>query len=180
MKNFLTKLRVPVGWVYFILIGIVGNVKNINYFIGGLILIFVGEFIRTLSSGVIKKNETICSQGCYGIIRHPLYFGSCLIGLGFALLVNNPIVWIYLGVFFILTYVAAIKSEEEYLLNKFGNAYIKYQKKVPCFFPLLNDILGNYKHNFSFHQFKKNKEYKNWIIIVVVLSILAFKIYLYR
>lgn len=180
MRKFFTKIRVPVGWIYFILIAITGNIKNFNYLISGLILIFAGEFIRTVSAGFIKKNEIVCSKGIYGTIRHPLYFGSCLIGLGFALIVNNPVIWAYFLIFFTTTYISAIKSEEEYLLNKFGETYKKYQKKVPCFFPLSGNILIDSIHKFSFAQFKKNHEYKNWIIILGVFIVLFLRILVLR
>ncbi|MCL5408694.1 MAG: isoprenylcysteine carboxylmethyltransferase family protein [Candidatus Omnitrophica bacterium] len=175
MKRFFTKIRVPAGWIYFILLVVTGNIKNPGYLIWGLILIFTGEFIRTISAGVIKKNQIISSEGIYGIVRHPLYFGSCLMGLGFAVFVNNPVVWIYFLVFFTATYISAIKSEEEYLLNKFGEAYRKYQKDVPCFFPVSNIFSGNYRRSFSFSRFKENHEYKNWFIILIVLIILFLK-----
>ena len=176
MIKILTKIRVPAGWIYFILVAAVGNIKvgNIKN-VWALFFIFLGEFIRTLSAGIIKKNQSLSSTGIYGIIRHPLYLGSFLIGMGFAVLVNSIFIWLYFLIFFISTYIVSINSEEQYLSGEFGNTFMEYKRTVPCFIPLSVKALKKSTCAFSYRQFKENHEYKNYFIICFVLVVLFLK-----
>jgi len=66
----------------------------------------------------------------YSILRHPTYFAGILLGLG-ALAFRMSI---YAAVFFVLIYFtfrAQISVEEKELVERFGEGYSEYMKKVP-------------------------------------------------
>jgi hypothetical protein len=46
-------------------------------------------------------------------------------------------------VFFSFIYQRIILSEEDYLINKFGETYVQWAEKIPVFFPKFNSIKRN-------------------------------------
>ncbi|MCM8829025.1 MAG: hypothetical protein NC902_07065 [Candidatus Omnitrophica bacterium] len=101
----------PAGWIFFILVALIGEIQ----IFWPLIFVIAGESARTIAAGTIKKNETLASTGIYRIVRHPLYFGSFNISLGFCLMCNTIPLWMYMLIFFPLCYGSAIKLEERFL-----------------------------------------------------------------
>ena len=76
--------------------------------------------------------------GPYHYVRHPQYFGYCIIFAGFFLLLLNPVA---LAPFLSIPgEVRMANLEEEYLTKKFGDSYVNYQKTTGKFFPKLSRI----------------------------------------
>src|SRR5688572_27344661 len=50
----------------------------------GLVIAVVGECVRLWAAGHIEKGREITRSGPYRFVRHPLYLGSTLIGVGFS------------------------------------------------------------------------------------------------
>ena len=50
----------------------------------GVILIIMGQAARFWGAGYLEKNVKLARGGPYRLVRHPLYFGSFLMGLGLA------------------------------------------------------------------------------------------------
>jgi protein-S-isoprenylcysteine O-methyltransferase Ste14 len=78
---------------------------------------------------------TLNTTGMYSIVRHPLYAGNFLIGLGISMF---PRLW-WLSVIFILAfwlyYERIMFAEEEFLRRKFGQSYIAWSARTPAFCP---------------------------------------------
>ena len=95
--------------------------------IGGAIAA-VGEALRVWAAGHLNKSREVTSSGPYRWMAHPLYVGSSIMGVGLAVasgsLVVAALVAVYLGV----TITAAIRSEEAFLLGKFGAEYSRYRR----------------------------------------------------
>jgi len=163
--------RTTFGWLLFILVAIFSK-GTLKHILIGFVFIFIGETIRTLASGIIKKNEILAVEGVYKLCRHPLYFGSFLISLGLSITAKNIFIWIYFIVFFPLLYIPTILKEEKFLKEKFKDEYEKYQNLTPIFFPKFKKV--DLK-NFSWGKFKENKEYINWIVLVLLGIILLIK-----
>lgn len=66
----------------------------------------------------------------FGIIRHPLYLGFALWGIGQILAIQSTISMI-LGIIAIFCTWMASKKEDEFNIMKFGDDYREYMKKVP-------------------------------------------------
>ena len=50
----------------------------------GAVSIIPGLVIRALASGHVRKNEALATSGPYAYTRNPLYLGSLLLAIGFA------------------------------------------------------------------------------------------------
>ena len=74
------------------------------------------------------------TDGPYGVVRHPRYFGV-LVGIsGFALICSY--LWLYLLVVASLPVGwFMIELEERELKERFGSEYDAYCRRVPRFFP---------------------------------------------
>ena len=81
----------------------------------GAILILPGLVVRARASGHVRKNEALARSGPYAHTRNPLYLGSLLIGVGFAVAARSGSVGIVLVVLFFAIYVPVIRSEEAFL-----------------------------------------------------------------
>jgi|JI6StandDraft_1071083.scaffolds.fasta_scaffold11669_3 protein-S-isoprenylcysteine O-methyltransferase Ste14 len=75
------------------------------------------------------------TSGIYSVVRHPLYLGNFLIGLGPMLL---PLIWwlpfIY-ALSFALYYERIMIAEEEFLKRKFGPQFDGWAVRTPAFIP---------------------------------------------
>ncbi|MGD9906453.1 MAG: isoprenylcysteine carboxylmethyltransferase family protein [Vicinamibacterales bacterium] len=89
-------------------------------------LIAAGVALRLWAAGHVEKSREVTSSGPYRYTRHPLYVGSTLLGVGFALAANHR--WLGLAVvaYLLATLGAAIRAEEAHLRDKFGDAYDAY------------------------------------------------------
>lgn len=77
-------------------------------------------------------HPTLCTSGCYAVVRHPLY----LLGLIFFL--GNPVMttrWLTLTILGTVYLLVGALLEERRLLRQFGEAYARYQQQVPFLVP---------------------------------------------
>jgi protein-S-isoprenylcysteine O-methyltransferase Ste14 len=64
------------------------------------------------------------------VVRHPLYLGFALWGIGQILAIQS-IISVVLGAIAIFCSWMASKKEDEFNLKKFGDSYREYMLKVP-------------------------------------------------
>lgn len=171
LMKFFSNFRVSAGWIFFLLVAFIGEIHS--YW--PLLFVILGETMRTIASGTIIKNEKLSTFGLYGIIRHPLYLGSMFISLGFCMMCNNPILWIYWVILFPICYYSAITIEEMSLSKKFGKEFLDYKNRVPSFFPIKFRSPVMMKDTFSWTLVKKNKEYYNWMILITIFLLILLK-----
>jgi uncharacterized membrane protein len=75
--------------------------------------------------------------GLYGYLRHPLYVGSFLLGLGLSLIVGDWVVILAFLALFVMSHGTVLKIEEQELSFSYGEAYDRYCAAVPPFIPRL-------------------------------------------
>ena len=82
----------------------------------------------------IVEDQKLVTIGVYAYIRHPLYLGEICRNIGVPLFFNSPtgLLIILLGNLFLL---ARIKTEEEMLVQEFGDEYIEYRKRTKKIIP---------------------------------------------
>jgi protein-S-isoprenylcysteine O-methyltransferase Ste14 len=144
----------------------------------GLIGIVPGLLVRALASGHVRKNEALATSGPYAHTRNPLYLGSLLIGLGFAVAARSWWVGVTLLILFLAVYVPVIRDEEEFLRQKFPE-FDDYSQRVPRMFPRLIPYLGSEKESsagFSLELYLKHREYNALMGVVGMMAGLAVKI----
>ena len=87
-----------------------------------------GELLRIWAAGHIEKGREVTSSGPYRFVRHPLYLGSILLGVGFAVASRSlPVAVLTLG-YLGVTLAAAVRTEEATLDARFAGAYSAYRE----------------------------------------------------
>src|SRR5262245_50821217 len=137
----------------------------------GLPIALCGAFLRALAAGVIRKDATLTTTGPYAWTRNPLYLGSFLLGVGFAIMGGS---WIAAGLIVLpsfLIYPHVIRKEEAHLARLFPETFPGYCANVPRFFPRFRSTAGS----FSMKQYLANREYQTALGFVAVLAVLVLK-----
>lgn len=149
----------------------------------GAILVALGESIRVWASGYLEREVRLARSGPYALIRHPLYLGSLFIGIGLAVVVEHPMLW--LGSFLLL-YVAfywpAIHVEELRLQSLFGAEYQEYRAEVPGLVPRLSSPPywpdDGPRRSFSWARVRDNRELRTVAAMAALLGVQAVKLLL--
>jgi protein-S-isoprenylcysteine O-methyltransferase Ste14 len=145
----------------------------------GAILVAPGLLIRGLSSGHVRKNEALATSGPYAYTRNPLYLGSLLIGIGFAIAARSWWVGAILVVMFFAVYLPVIRGEEKFLRQKFSD-FDDYARHVPRMFPRTapyraSDTGGG----FSFELYRKHREGNALLGAAAIVAVLIMKMELW-
>lgn len=123
--KLLTRYRVFLAFVFAAVALYLATPTPRTLLAGGALAI-VGELIRIWAAGHLEKSKEVTRSGPYQLTRHPLYLGSSLIGIGFAIAANHIGVGVIVVSYLLLTLTAAMRSEEAHLREKFGDAYDAY------------------------------------------------------
>lgn len=95
----------------------------------------IGAGLRLWASGTLEKNVRVARRGPYRLVRHPLYLGSTVLWLGLLLAGGNPWFAAPAAVAFAAYHVHAIRREERFLLERFGDEYAALRRDVPALVP---------------------------------------------
>lgn len=111
----------------------------------GLLIIVAGLVLRgwviglqyIKRGGVNKKvyAEGLVTGGVFSCSRNPLYVGNLLLLIGLAVIFNDPIVYAVAIPVALLAYQAIVAAEENFLADKFGQAYRDYCASVNRWLP---------------------------------------------
>ena len=61
-------------------------------------------------------------------VRHPLYLGSVVLGLGFIVAARSAVSGVVVALYLAVTLIASIRTEEAGLERKFGGEYAAYRE----------------------------------------------------
>src|SRR4051812_30070411 len=123
------RLRVPLGFVVAAAVFYLATPTVFSFGLGTPIAI-IGAIFRALAAGVIKKDSQLATSGVYGWTRNPLYFGSFMLALGFAVMSWTPTAATLLLIPFIAIYSRIILKEEAHLERLFPEQFSTYRTKV--------------------------------------------------
>jgi protein-S-isoprenylcysteine O-methyltransferase Ste14 len=137
-----------------------------------------GVWIRAVSSGHVKKNEELATNGPYAYTRNPLYFGSIVIASGLSLAALRWEIALALLVLFAAIYVPVIQGEEQFLRAHFAG-YADYCSRVPRLLPRLRAGEAG-RSRFSRELYWKHREYNALLGTLAVIAILALRIWMAR
>lgn len=168
------RIRVPLGFVAAALFLWLARPTWMSIAIGSLIML-PGLWLRALAAGHVRKNAELTISGPYAYTRNPLYLGSILIALGFAVAAYHPWGGVLLLAFFFAIYLPVIRSEEEFLRSAFPG-FDDYARKVPRLLPRLTPATDE-PGAFSRERYLKHGEYNALIgagclVLVLVLKLL--------
>ncbi|MGA3348383.1 MAG: isoprenylcysteine carboxylmethyltransferase family protein [Candidatus Sulfotelmatobacter sp.] len=146
----------------------------------GLIGIVPGLMLRALASGHVRKNESLATSGPYAYTRNPLYLGSLLIGVGFALAARSWWVGGALVIMFFAIYLPVIRGEEVFLRQKFPE-FEEYARRVPKMLPRITlPASDRVPSGFSWNLYLKHREYNALLGALAMMAGLAARMTLHR
>jgi protein-S-isoprenylcysteine O-methyltransferase Ste14 len=96
--------------------------------LAGMSVAAVGELIRVWASGHIDNGREITRSGPYRHMRHPLYAGSAIMGVGFMIAARSLPAAIIVSLYLIVALVATARAEEAALDERFGGQYAAYRE----------------------------------------------------
>lgn len=81
------------------------------------------------------KNKLVLDMGPYSMVRHPLYVSSFIGSIGFGLASENFVALTIIVLATLVAYFPVVRDEEDKLIEKFGDAYEEYKRRVPQLIP---------------------------------------------
>jgi protein-S-isoprenylcysteine O-methyltransferase Ste14 len=178
------RIRVPLGFVFAVLYFWLAR-PSWRFLALGAILILPGLFIRALASGHVRKNEALATSGPYAYTRNPLYLGSLLMGVGFAVAARSWWVGVILVAMFFAIYLPVIRDEEVFLRQKFPE-FEEYARLVPRMlpriFPKIKTRSGHEESSdgLSFDLYLQHREYHALLGALAMIAALIAKMMLLR
>ncbi len=163
----IARWRVPLGFVLGALVLWLARPTGASLLFGASVAA-VGESIRIWAAGHLEKSREVTRSGPYRFVRHPLYLGTSLMGLGVAIAGGSVVVALIVLVYIGTTIPAAIRAEEAHLRDKFGGEYDSY---VQCGSTPMT-------RRFSLTRAIGNREHHTVAGLVVALALLALKVQL--
>jgi len=166
------RYRQFVGFMFILIVSAAGKPSGSTFAVGTVIAI-LGEAVRMWASGHIKKNKELATDGPYASVRHPLYVGNILLGIGFSLACGLwwafPVYILILLVF----YPHAIRHEDEKLHRFFGEDWANWRRTTRALIPKIPEK-GASGGQWSFYQsLRQNGE------PIIALIMLGCLFYLY-
>jgi protein-S-isoprenylcysteine O-methyltransferase Ste14 len=171
------RIRVPLGFAFAAIYLWLAK-PTVGSILLGSVLIVAGLVIRALASGYVQKNQELAITGPYAYTRNPLYLGSLILAVGFALSARNW--WIAAGVvaIFLVIYLPVIRGEEAFLRAHFPQ-YAEYARTVPRLLPRWRSH-STVPGSFSRDLYWQHREYNATLGSVAMLAVLTAKVLLTR
>ncbi len=162
MRRFLQRRRVALGFLFAAAVLYFAD-PTTGSLAAGAVIAGLGEAIRLWAAGHLEKSREVTSSGPYRFTRHPLYLGSSIMAAGAAVACRSIVVAVLIGVYMTATLTAAIRSEEAFLREKFGEAYDAYaEARGP-----------RVARRFSWTRAWRNREYRAMAGLLLFLLLLA-------
>ena len=162
----LARWRVPLGYALGIVAFLLAAPSPSSLALGASVGA-VGEALRIWAAGHLEKGREVTRSGPYALTRHPLYVGSGIMGIGFAIAARSAIVAMIVGAYLVVTITAAIRSEEAHLTDKFGSAYPDYRRGGA----------SDGSRRFAIERALRNREYRALAGFIAVIALLAARLY---
>lgn len=164
LTRLLARIRVSLGFVVAASSFWLATPTRGSLLLGALVAA-LGESLRIWAAGHLEKSREVTSSGPYRYTRHPLYLGSSLLGVGFAVASGSTTVAVLVLGYLAATLTAAMRAEEAHLREKFGGAYDAYAERRAA--PI--------DRRFSLARARYNREHHTLAGIVTAIALLAAK-----
>jgi len=132
----------------------------------GLAIAAVGEVVRVWAAGHLEKSREVTRSGPYRWTRHPLYVGSSIMALGIAIASRSGVAAVLAAIYMTATLTAAIRTEEAFLSQAFGETYDRYRESRAEPMP----------RRFSLARAMRNREYRAVAGLAAGFALLALKV----
>ena len=84
-----------------------------------------------------SETHVLVTDGIYGVVRHPSYFGFFYWGLGTQLVMGNVVCFFAYAAVLWVFFSRRVRVEEEKLVEFFGERYVEYRRRVPTLMPFI-------------------------------------------
>lgn len=165
-----SRWRVPLGWAVGALALFLARPTTTSLWLG-LGVALPGEALRLWASGHIEKTRRLATGGPYGHTRNPLYLGSLLLALGFALASSSPWVVVAVGAYLAAFYPAVVREETAFLRQRFGDEFAAWEREVPAFLPRLRPG-GPRATRFDWARVTLNREWRTALALPLLGALL--------
>jgi protein-S-isoprenylcysteine O-methyltransferase Ste14 len=163
-RSWFARYRVRLGFAAAVLVFWLARPCTWSLVVGATVAM-AGEAIRIWAAGHLEKGREVTVSGPYRFTRHPLYLGSAVIGIGFAIASASVAVAAFVAIYLVVTMTSAIRSEEQHLTEKFGSTYPSYKGgRAP-----------QADRRFSIQRVIANREYRALTGLVLALALLVWK-----
>ncbi len=107
---------------------------------GTMIQIWTGKLLSLAGLAGVpeisgRAQGRLVTGGAFAFVRHPTYLSHTLMFSGVFLVTGVTVAGVVALIDFVLINAVIIPLEERELAVRFGNDFLEYKKKVPCFFP---------------------------------------------
>jgi len=142
LATFLFMLPIPIA-VGYARIGVLSSYlfyPGLVVWIAGLAItswgiLVLGPFV--LGFARVVSGHRVIQEGPYRLIRHPIYAGEILGGIGLGLALQSWVALLMILVASALHYSNLIRVEERFLAAEFGDEYVQYMKRTKRIIPFL-------------------------------------------
>jgi protein-S-isoprenylcysteine O-methyltransferase Ste14 len=115
-QYMLVSVRIPIGITLLALAGYLSG--------KGLHIVF----------GEKRQKPSVIQKGVFGVVRHPIYLAEILLYLGLLVLnMSLAALGVWIAAIIFLHYVS--RYEEKLLIERFGEEYKQYMRRVPMWLP---------------------------------------------
>jgi protein-S-isoprenylcysteine O-methyltransferase Ste14 len=167
------RVRIPLGFAFAVIYLWLARPTPTSLLVGALLLV-PGLLLRGLASGHVQKDKQLTTSGPYAYTRNPLYLGSLILAVGFAVAARSWWIVAAMLAMFAAIYIPVIAGEERFLRHTFPD-YDDYARHVPRLLPRLTPHQGP-PSAYSSSRYWKHREYQAIIGCAVVLGILVMKL----
>jgi protein-S-isoprenylcysteine O-methyltransferase Ste14 len=142
----------------------------------GIAFILFGFIFRIAARGykaeISCEGKSLITDGPYGLMRNPMYFGTFLIGLGIILVLFMWWAFFVFLAIFALIYIFQVRKEEKTLFRRFGDEYKRYCEITPRYFPRLVTVFTADFRKYVFLKWNWVKKELPSLILVISLVII--------
>jgi protein-S-isoprenylcysteine O-methyltransferase Ste14 len=168
------RIRVPLGFAFAVVYIWLAQ-PTLTSMAFGILLAIPGLLLRAIASGHVAKNEQLATSGPYAYTRNPLYLGSLVLAIGFAVAARSWIIGIVMIAIFLAIYLPVIRSEEEFLRGRFPE-FPEYASRVPRLLPRLTPATDR-QGTFSWDLYRKHREYNALLGATAIVGVLLVKLF---
>lgn len=138
------------------------------------VLLLGGLAIRSWSAGTLNKSREVTDDGPYALTRNPLYIGSFMMMIAFAIWLRDLPTFLFILGPMSLLYRTQVLFEEKRLSFLFGDAWTAYAKRVPRFIPRHFPPAEAFQ-GWTLFEWRRNREYRAILATAIgVLGIYAW------
>jgi hypothetical protein len=161
MIRTIARLRVPFGFIAGAAAFYLARPTPRSILIGGAIAV-PGELLRIWASGHLTRWREVTRSGPYKFFPHPLYVGSTIMGVGFAVAAARLAAAVLVALYLAITFTAAVRFESRELTQQFGDTYAAYR----------DGRATAADRTFSFERVISNREYRAAAGLAIGLALL--------